>query len=135
MTSAKTVECHGCKHQREEVDGFCYMFVDKPAVVPCQQHDHSSTEMSPFAIDMKAIELKVAKTMGFPPGCQVKPLQEIEVIMNEKVKKPVMTMLSFEVPKALHEALTKEAKHNKMKRSRYCRMIVSNSKLRELNNE
>ena len=38
-------ECEGCKHRKaNEEELFCYMFKDKPNVVPCGQHDKYAIE-------------------------------------------------------------------------------------------
>ena len=38
-------ECEGCKHRfAKEEDLFCYMFKDKPNIVPCGQHNKYEIE-------------------------------------------------------------------------------------------
>lgn len=37
--SSDNEKCTGCKHITNNLMGFCYMFSDKPEVLPCGQHD------------------------------------------------------------------------------------------------
>ena len=38
MNSTKCKQCNGCKHQIK-YKGWCYMFKNKPDIIPCGQHD------------------------------------------------------------------------------------------------
>lgn len=39
------LECFGCRHRvLQPDDGWCYMFRERPEVLPCSQHDKFSAE-------------------------------------------------------------------------------------------
>jgi hypothetical protein len=59
-SSLKTEKCNNCQHQIE-TDGWCNMFKERPAILPCGQHDMFELERmitgrmirkNPFIIDM-----------------------------------------------------------------------------------
>lgn len=39
MNSSNYEGCKGCRHITNKVSEFCYMFKDRPEVLPCAQHD------------------------------------------------------------------------------------------------
>ena len=44
MKAIHNEKCNGCKHQIKEKDYWCYMFKNKPSILPCGQHDKYKLE-------------------------------------------------------------------------------------------
>ena len=39
MNSFNCKNCDGCSHKEDKTNQWCYMFLDKPEIIPCGQHD------------------------------------------------------------------------------------------------
>lgn len=63
--AARCEACNGCQYQRMESAGWCYMFRDQPADLPCGQHDKFAQERKAMgSLVRKRPELLALMIMG-----------------------------------------------------------------------
>jgi len=68
-TSVQYEACNKCKHQENIMNQWCYMFIDKPEVLPCGQHDKFAVER---AITGHLIKKYPSLMFGFLSGHLIK---------------------------------------------------------------
>ena len=53
--SGNCENCRGCKHIHYTSSGFCYMFENRPEILPCAQHDKYAEQRKKYTPGVESI--------------------------------------------------------------------------------